>query len=476
MNAAICPFGHSRSERRFRTTLCRPPLRTAAVALLFVAFASLICAREKNGTVLKTDGSQPDVKVAIAEAKAGDTVLIPPGTFTYGANGDFISIDKPIILAGSGRKTTTIVIADSSGQWTNAAIRLSGGVTVRDFTITGAGTEARAPFSAGGASGWRISNIEFNQVKSGYFLYVQGVFGLVDNCTLNGSAGNSELIFTRGPENAWQTDDTIGTADNVYIEDCTINGEGYVCDINSNGKAVVRFCTITGPIKVDGHGKASNTPPRGVRHMEIYHNAWTSNNQGGWLTVEMRGGTGHIFSNTAVRGTYMLRDYATCAKWPNFGGFRTPKDYPIDDQIGTGKDPKVGASEPMYLWKNRLTTGAPWRKYDSEAPAEAKALNGGVAFRDSDLIAQDRDFFCEIEDKKFDGSSGVGIGTRVAMDAIKPTRAKVGFWVTDEGEWNAKNPGPDGRLYIWNGKAWTLKYTPYAYPHPLRAKDSKEQP
>jgi hypothetical protein len=208
--------------------------------------------------------------------------------------------------------------------------------------------------------------------------------------------------------------------------------------------------------------------------MEIYHNVWTSNNPGGWLTVEMRGGTGTLFSNTAVRGTFMLRDYATCAQWPNFGSFRTPKDYPIDDQIGTGKDPKVGGREPMYLWNNRLTTGAPWTRYDSEAAAEAKALNGGVAFRDSDLVAPDRDFFIETQDKSFNGSGGMGMGTRAQMDAIKPTRAKVGFWVTNEGEWNSRNPGPDGRLYVWDGKAWTLKYTPYAYPHPLRAKDKKK--
>ena len=454
---------HSFRDRFARKALLLP--------LILSTLASRTLAWDKNGTVYTTNGSQADVKAAIADAKAGDTVMIPSGTFTYGANKDFIPINKAITLAGSGRKTTTIVIADTSGMWTNAAIRLNGGPTVRDFSITGASAEARAPFAAGGSSGWRITNIEFNQVKSSYFLYVQSCFGLVDNCTLNGASGTAELIFTRGPENAWQTDDTIGTADNVYIEDCTFNGQGYVCDINSNGKAVVRFCTITGPIKVDGHGKASNTPPRGVRHMEIYHNVWTSNNQGGWLTVEMRGGTGHIFSNAAARGTFMLRDYAICAKWPNFGGFKTPKDYPINDQIGTGKDPKVGGSEPMYIWNNCLTHGAPWTRYDSDAAAEAKALYGGVAFRDSDLIAQDRDFFSEV--KGFDGSSGMGMGTRAEMNAIKPTRAKVGFWVTDEGEWNSKNAGPDGRLYVWDGKAWTLKYTPYTYPHPLRAKDDK---
>jgi hypothetical protein len=233
---------------------------------------------------------------------------------------------------------------------------------------------------------------------------------------------------------------------------------------------VVRFCTINGPIKVDGHGKASNTPPRGVRHMEIYCNAWTCKDNF-WLTVEMRGGTGHIFSNTAAGGTFMLREYGADGSYPNLGGFKTPKDYPIDDQIGTGKDPKVGGSEPMYVWNNRMTNGTPWTRSNRKAHPKAIELNGSVDFSDSDLIAQDRDFFSEV--KGFDGSSGMGMGTRAQMDAIKPTRAKAGLWVTDEGEWNSKNAGPDGRLYVWGGKAWTLKYTPYTYPHPLKAKDDR---
>ena len=46
----------------------------------------------------------------------------------------------------------------------------------------------------------------------------------------------------------------------------------------------------------------------------------------------------------------------------------TLKDYPIDDQIGTGKDPKVGGSEPMYLWNNRMTDGEPWTRADRPVP------------------------------------------------------------------------------------------------------------
>lgn len=68
----------------------------------------------------------------------------------------------------------------------------------------------------------------------------------------------------------------------------------------------------------------------------------------------------------------------------------------------------------------------------------------------------------------FNGTSGVGVGTFAQMNAITPTLLYVGFWVTDQGEWNSTNGAtPDGRLYVWDGNSWELKYTPYAYPHPL---------
>lgn len=58
------------------------------------------------------------------------------------------------------------------------------------------------------------------------------------------------------------------------------------------------------------------------------------------------------------------------------------------------------------------------------------------------------------------------------MLAIKPTKVGVGFWVTNEGSWNTRLPAnSSGRLYSWNGSAWALKYTPYAYPHPLQTRD-----
>lgn len=136
------------------------------------------------------------------------------------------------------------------------------------------------------------------------------------------------------------------------------------------------------------------------------------------------------------------------------------------------------------------------------------------------IIAADRDYFIEVSG--FNGSTGMGVGTAAQMNAITPSLAGVGFWVTDEGSWNQSFSGTvgassisaddyceivsvgttdftligaeansvgetflatgagsgtgtvkpaQGRLYTWNGSAWTLKYTPYTYPHPLASDD-----
>jgi hypothetical protein len=264
------------------------------------------------------------------------------------------------------------------------------------------------------------------------------------------------MIFARGPADSWQISSSLGTNDNLFIEDSTFRGQGYVTDCNSNSRCVVRYNTITGPIKIDGHGKASNTPPRGVREIEIYGNTWASGG-GYWPAIEVRGGTGRVFDNTSQGdGPWLiLHEYAATATWPNFNN-TIQTVYPIDDQIGVGKDPKVGASEPMVLWNN-VSSGKAW----------AISLGYGDQAVLQKFIQADRDYYAQAA--TFDGSSGVGRGTKAQMQAITPTKTGVGFWVTDEGEWNSQNAGADGTLYVWSGSQWSASYTPYSYPHPRRA-------
>lgn len=200
-----------------------------------------------------------------------------------------------------------------------------------------------------------------------------------------------------------------------------------------------------------------------------------------WPSVEMRGGTGVIWSNTiddntyAVRGIIRLDEYGIGAAWPNFGRvYQTPSFYPVTDQIGVGMDPKVAASEPVYLWLNTKGGSRTDATYNGNAIPDAAIAqyraetgNPAATFTYSDIIQHDRDFFQEVA--SFNGTSGVGTGTRAQMLAITPTKTGVGFWVTDEGSWDTTLPvNTSGHLYVWNGSAWVLEYVPYTYPHPMR--------
>lgn len=444
----------------------------------FLLMVSSVMAFTKSGTTYTTDGSRSDVAAAVADSTAGDTVGIPSGSFTWGTSGTPLSLNKAITLAGDGTSSTTITIATDAPTWGTGIINISAAAVVKDFAVvqSTAGNPTTA-FTAGTVNGWRITNITHTSSSTaGYFLYAS-TYGLVDNCNITGGGGSDELILTRGPTDSWQTASSLGTSSAVYIENCTFAGSGYVSDFNSNSRAVVRFCTITGPIKIDAHGKASNSPARSARSTEVYNNTWTYSS-GYWTAIELRGGTGVVFDNTAAANSgatwFGLVEYGCLTTSTNWGVYQTPADYPIDDQIGVGVDPKSGGSEPYYIWQNTLG-GNDWAPIGgSPVPDGAVSLyrtqtgNPAATFTMlGDIIVADRDFFRQTVGATFDGTGGIGRGTAAQMAAITPIKTGVGFWVTDEGSWRDGYGGTSGRLYKWSGSAWVLHYTPYTFPHPL---------
>lgn len=533
--------------------------------LLFVLKVGLLGAGAK--TIVCPTCSQSDFEHAYyVESQPGDTIVLPAGAATWGnssrGNAGVIYIITNVTVVGQG-DATVITLDDTGKTYANGVIACWAAATFSHFKIVGSDVNPVTAFQVESYSnpatglnftgGFRLTDITFSGgLGGGYFAYIgSGVSsGLIDHCRLTGDVGSAELIFGRGPTNAWQTNNTLGGAQNIFIEDCTINNVGYVCDANSNARFVVRYNTMTGSNKIDGHGLASNTPARGVRNMEIYGNHFTLVSPFS-AAIEIRGGTAMIFDNLSDNPNgpngawFYLSDYGYLGDWNNFGvpvtgvtagnpatittsaphgyltgwlvqvycqnGATTPTlqgyhtvtvtgpntftipvnvtvggsglagcvthryqtlyDYPIADQIGVGQDPKSAHSEPAYVWHN-LKNGAPWtrtvRAVDPGAINVYRSQTGNSAstFSEDQIVQSNRDFFA---DAGFDTNTGVGRGTKAAMNATTPTVVGYGWWVTDEGSWNARLPAnTSGRLYTWNGSAWVLKYTPYTYPHPLQ--------
>jgi hypothetical protein len=278
---------------------------------------------------------------------------------------------------------------------------------------------------------------------------------------------------------------TIGTANNIFIEDNVFNGTGYINDANSNSRVVVRFNQVTGAFKTDSHGVWSNTPARAARHSEIYNNSWAGG--GNFASIDVRGGGGRIFNNTsnanvgANTTAFIITEYGVFNNNGAFTNYQTPYDWPIRDQIGRGKyavagDWTTATSEPMYIWGNRKG-GQFWPWTNSNIPAASQARfkeqmgDPNASFSWSTVIQPDRDYFVD-GPSSFDGSTGIGIGTMAQMRSITGKKVGVGFWVTDEGDWNLANgSSKDGQLYTWSGSGWMLTYVPYTYPHPMRSSE-----
>jgi hypothetical protein len=316
----------------------------------------------ESAKVYATSCNIDHVASAISNAQNGSVVIIPPGNCSWDSR---ISIAKQgIALIGAGIGRTNISVGDNltGSQYSTFLISINAqGVKVAGFTFLGNSQNSKSIINLAGED-FHISDNRFEGNKT-YSIYASGVYGTISNNQFIGAMGNEEMIFVRGPTDSWQTNSSFGTKENLFIENNTFSGSGYVCDINSNGRAVVRNNLIEGNMKIDGHGKASNTPPRGVRHMEIYDNNWTST-ASFWTALEIRGGTGVIYNNTATApsngASFYLTDYGYTAAWPNFGSVcQCPSDYPVDDQIGVGKDTKAAASEPLYIWNN-LRSDVEW--------------------------------------------------------------------------------------------------------------------
>jgi hypothetical protein len=409
-----------------------------------------------SGTTYAESCSRTHVNEAISASMTGDIVSIPAGTCTGISSS--INVNKAITLQGAGIDQTIFEMASTTDPYNTSLMYVTARATVKDMTIrTENQGDSPMAFSLA-ANGFRITNIKYiGQGTGGYFAYAGNVYGLIDNVDVTGCCGSNELIFTRGTTDSWQTNSSMGSSTAVFIENSIFRGSGYVTDCNSNARCVVRNTAVTGQMKVDGHGIASNSPARGVRHMEVYNNTWTAA-EASWTAMELRGGTGRVFNNTSTGGSLRLHEYCATAVWGNCGGVQLDvDDYPIADQIGVGKDPKSATSEPYYLWNN-LKLGNPW----------SITLGYGNAAELGPIIMANRDYYTATT--SFTGADGVGTGILSARPASCTTG--VGYWATDQGgSWNAVNgTSTDGALYTCaSTNTWKKTYIPYAFPHYLTA-------
>ena len=292
--------------------------------------------------------------------------------------------------------------------------------------------------------------------------------------------------------NRWAEPLNIATSHALYVEDNTItwpdgSSAGYLNHMDGNWgcRYVARFNTIVGG-RFEAHSLQGNDS-RACRLWEIYNNTLNNPSNPGYRPFLIRGGTGMIFHNT-TDGRY-LNDELDIDNARSFevsiegqvsrfgmcdgssyidGNVSGQHGWPCRDQIGRSTDASqwnygnpapAQASYPAYIWRNTNPSG--------ELPIHLNCDNSGIpcSIQSTYHIVANRDFYAY--KSGFNGTSGVGEGTL----AQRPSTCTVGvgYWATDQGEWNSKHAGADGQLYTCSAaNTWTVLYKPYPYPHPLQ--------
>ena len=404
------------------------------------------------GVIRAASPSYTAVKAAVDSAVSGDTVIIPAGSATWT---DHLIITKGIYFIGEGKANTVITsnYAPSldymdpesflisyvpSNPSANESCRISGftidcaskcyGILLRNYTL----------------------NI-VNQIRVDHTKIINPAghrpFGLYG--TVYGVADNNEwygwyITIAAMDITTWNTYAfNFGTADNFYFEDNLFVGSGdyMVLSSYSCGRWCVRYNTYDGSAcngiypNHDMHGNQVTSQHIAVMGAEIYNNTITIPSNQNIDLLDQRGGKSLVYNNKiyASRAWGQMREEDNDALNP-------PANSPISGQPQHVSD--------TYWWSNKLN--------DVDVLVNMPMIEQTVNYGgEIGLVPkEDRDFWKQ--KASFDGTTGVGVGLRSARPAT--CTKGVGYWATDE-----------GRLYRATAtNTWTLYYTPYTYPHPLR--------
>ena len=436
--------------------------------------------RKLGSTRAAATCSQADVQSAIDLASDGDTIAVPAGICIWTASVKIIG--KGLTLRGEGVDRTVITdsmpsanVLEAEINNTNSLLRITGFTfNANNIAKTTALAEMVVSASSDAIDKFRIDNVKLANVYSrGIFVVMNGfdVSGVIDTCEINAAlSAPTQGITIEGSGSQQRTPFrrpfTIGTKRAIYVEDCTFNysfpNDG-VLDAYTGGRYVFRNNTVKGTF-ISHHG-ADSGDGAGVASFEIYNNRFDSAGVAGiGQMMFFRSGTGVVFGNvfTTSGGAGYSRPITLTnyRSWQSFGYWgkcdgTSPWDenqpgkqgYACLDQIGHFFTENRGGSnalKPLYLWSNTLN--------GARSDAVVQSDLGPLLLTH---ILENRDFYNQAA--TFDGSTGIGVGLASARpQTCSPLTA---YFATDT----------QTLFQCVAANQWTNYFTPYTYPHPLRA-------
>jgi hypothetical protein len=496
----------------------------AAVALLFAGHAEAACSGSGTSWSCTAGTTIAEVNSALASAADGATLTFAAGAYTWTTGSITLKNSKGVTLACATIRGCTVALANNRAIYMDA---LSGSNTklyrVSGFVFRGATSSAVWWYSGNGTTpstmhNCRIDHNTFDSFGLGQIAILLGGGSVANKfkCLIDNNIFSGTNNFMGVKVLGAQTPDAYassvrGTADNVFLEDNTFNFAmasdlGTGCLDAWNGAAVVVRHNDSTNCLWTAHGVTHKV----VVNFEFYQNNLRRVGAGTWnngTRLFHHQGSGEIFvwGNTwHVEGKiatplsithYRSAEPAAAGYSEALGrcdgdnvldGNVLPNGYPCWMQPGrapAGGSPGYGTLSPVYIWMN--VDNATGNRVFVSRENPWGATNPSVA----DHFQANRDYYDAVSNvaqtsptSPFDGTTGMGFGTLANRPTTCTTSANeagggVAYWTTNEGEWDSTHAGADGRLYRCSAtNTWTLHYTPYLYPHPLRSGDNQPAP
>jgi hypothetical protein len=341
--------------------------------IIFCGFFGL-AEKSQADTHTVTACNDTNVQSAINLAADGDTVYMDCATGTWSSEVQITN--KSLTLQGrtadykNGSTATTITSSDKIAVNLNSSSYI---VTLKDFKYSGVGGVGNEIFGSmlagGNLENFRMTNVWVSWTENyGFSIFgTNGVNnGLIDNCRfepINYNVGSAIYVDGVGTSAAFAGDSTLGTANNVFVEDCVFTRSQYMGASHgiwsqNGGSYVLRHNTLTN-WDIDVHGHCSGG---GSRNFEIYNNTMAFDSSANQNTmINIRGGTGVVYNNDATDpGTYSLFHLWEQQIEDGYNMCGCPcTSYPCLHQLGRGKNDIL---EPTYFWNNRIrpNLGSSW--------------------------------------------------------------------------------------------------------------------
>jgi hypothetical protein len=304
------------------------------------------------------------IQAAVGETSLGGVARLPVGCFELKR---LLAIPEGISLAGAGVTRTILFRPAPRPEGTPLSfIRVTGADARGQSRITGiAFVNVAYPGDAApdmgieidGCHDFRVDNCYFEGFGSSAVRVTGDSRGVVDHCTFVGNykPAIENLGYGVGVtnDNKWDEDMKLGTAEAVFVEDCTFVGCRHAVTSNAGAHYVFRYnlvmeSVISHPVDAHGPGYGSS---RGTRCVEIYANTikdprhGTDTGQAGDrptdVAILVRGGGGVIFDNTFYNYLKPIELVLEFGAPPELRGA-----YPWQDQV-----------HDLWIWNNRDERG-----------------------------------------------------------------------------------------------------------------------